>query len=182
MKKSNGWKSIIPYTGIPLILVTLFATKYGSINSTVLLLHATLLTIVYFAVLTDIREKKVANQLVVTELLFWFVILIPYLFVDTEKAFMLMISGGVGFILAAAVFLTVYFVSRGGLGGGDVKLMIVSGLYLGFNGVMPTMFYGSLLAALTAVVLILIKKMKRKDSFPLVPFLYIGMLITVFVQ
>ena len=73
-------------------------------------------------------------------------------------------------------------VSRKGLGGGDVKLMAVSGLYLGAGSVLPAMLYGSVLAAVTAGVLIALKKIGRKDAIPLVPFLYAGMLITVFIQ
>ena len=60
--------------------------------------------------------------------------------------------------------------------------MAVSGLYLGFDGVLPAMLYGTVLATLVTLVLVLLKKLGRKDTFPLVPFLYAGMLLTVFTQ
>ena len=63
-----------------------------------------------------------------------------------------------------------------------MKLMAVSGLYLGADGVLPAMLYGSVLSALAAILLILCKKIERKDTIPLVPFLYAGMLVTVFIQ
>ncbi len=74
----------------------------------------------------------------------------------------------------------VYLVSRGGLGGGDVKLMAASGLYLGFQKVMQAMLYGSILAALTGGGLILMRKIGRKDTIPLIPFLYAGILLSTF--
>ena len=39
-----------------------------------------------------------------------------------------------------------------------------------------------ILAALSALVLILGKKMTAKDTIPLVPFLYVGILLTDFVR
>jgi len=42
------------------------------------------------------------------------------------------------------------------------------------------MLYGTILAALTGLILILLKKLGRKDAMPLAPFIYAGILITVF--
>ena len=70
----------------------------------------------------------------------------------------------------------------GSFGGGDVKLMAVSGLYLGLDGVLPAMLYGSVLAAVAGLLLILGKKITPKDAIPLVPFLYIGMLLTLLIR
>ena len=112
----------------------------------------------------------------------WVVIVVPQLFLHTEQTLYLVFSGVTGFLLAGVVFLAVYLISRRGLGGGDVKLMAVAGLYLGFGGVLPAMLYGSVLSALTALVLIARKKIKPRDSIPLVPFLYVGMMLTMFIR
>ena len=112
----------------------------------------------------------------------WVLIIVPQLFFQTEKAIAIMISDLIGFVMGGLLFLIVYLVSRKGLGGGDVKLMAASGLYLGFRNVLPAMLYGSVLSSVFAIVLILAKKIGRKDAIPLVPFLYIGMLITVLLQ
>ena len=93
-----------------------------------------------------------------------------------------MADGLAGFLTGGLIFWLVYAISRGGLGGGDVKLAATSGLYLGLDGVLSMMLYGSVLAASTGVVLILLKKIKPKDQIPLVPFLYVGILLTVFVR
>ena len=58
----------------------------------------------------------------------------------------------------------------------------VAGLYLGYDGALSALLYGSVLAALSALVLILGKKMTAKDTIPLVPFLYVGILLTEFVR
>ena len=112
----------------------------------------------------------------------WVLILAPLALVDPEGALTIGGTGLAGFLLAGAVLLLVYFVSRKGLGGGDVKLMTVAGLYLGYDGALSALLYGSVLAALSALVLILGKKMTAKDAIPLVPFLYVGILLTEFVR
>ena len=91
----------------------------------------------------------------------------------------------IGFAVGALIWLIpVAILNRlpGGMGGGDVKLMTVAGLYLGYDGALSALLYGSVLAALSALVLILGKKMTAKDTIPLVPFLYVGILLTEFVR
>lgn len=181
MKKDKR-KTLLFYSGIPVLLLAFWLVKHGRIENITLLLRLVLIAFGYAATVGDIREKRVPNVLVGVLLACWVLIMVPQLFFQTETALDLMISGGIGFLLGGILFLVVYLISRGGLGGGDVKLMAVSGLYLGFNGVLPAMLYGSVLAALVTLILILLKKLGRKDTFPLVPFLYVGMLLTIFTQ
>ncbi|NLC41733.1 MAG: prepilin peptidase [Erysipelothrix sp.] len=65
----------------------------------------------------------------------------------------------------------------GGLGGGDVKLMAVAGLYLGWQNVLVSFFIASITGGLYAIYLILFKKQGRKAEMPFGPFLCLGILI-----
>lgn len=65
----------------------------------------------------------------------------------------------------------------GGLGGGDVKLMAVAGLYLGWQNVLVSFFIASIIGGLYAIYLILFKKQGRKAEMPFGPFLCLGILI-----
>lgn len=170
------------YLGIPILMLLLFFLKKGKVDAVILLQRELLVIFGYVASLTDIGSKRVPNKLVLTMVGTWVLIIVPQLFFQTEKAIAIMISDLIGFVMGGLLFLIVYLVSRKGLGGGDVKLMAASGLYLGFRNVLPAMLYGSVLSSVFAIVLILAKKIGRKDAIPLVPFLYIGMLITVLLQ
>lgn len=180
--KEFEWKNIIPYAPLPVLLLLLALWKWGSIAPTELLLRELLTVFGYIASVGDIRSKRIPNRLVGAMLGAWVLVIVPHLFFQTQRALFAVLDGALGFLLAGAVFLLVYLISRKGLGGGDVKLMAVSGLYLGFDAVLPAMLYGSLLAALTGGVLILFKKIKPSDSIPLAPFLYVGMLLTMFIR
>jgi len=175
-------KKNVAYLGIPLIVVLYLILKWGKVDNYLLLQRELLITFGYVASLTDIRSKRVPNKLVGVMVAAWILAIVPQLFFQTERTLAIMLSGLIGFLMAGLLFLVVYLISRKGLGGGDAKFMAVAGLYLGFNGVLPAMLYGSILASLFAIIMILAKKIGRKDAIPLVPFLYLGMLLTIFFQ
>ena len=177
---TKNWRHLLPYIGIPLLELALCLLRYET-DPVILLLRGSLLALSYLAALCDFREKRIPNQLVAVMLGVWVLILVPQIFYRTEYAMWLLMNGGIGFLLAGTVFLIVYLVSRKGLGGGDVKFMAASGLYLGVD-VLPAMLYGSVLSAIAGIVLLLAKKIGRRDVIPLAPFLYAGMLIVIFTQ
>ena len=166
----------LDYLALPVILAAYLGLKSGGQAPTQLLLRLVLLTLCYAAAVTDLRRQRVDNRLVAALGIAWVLILAPLALFDPEGALTIGGTGLAGFLLAGAVLLLVYFVSRKGLGGGDVKL------YLGYDGALSALLYGSVLAALSALVLILGKKMTAKDTIPLVPFLYVGILLTEFVR
>lgn len=179
---TKRWKAFLPYSALPVLLLALTLVQWGRLGGGELLSRLVLAAFGYQAALGDIREKRVPNRLVGAMASAWVVIVVPQLFLHTEETLFLVFTGIAGFVLGGIVFLVIYLISRRGLGGGDVKLMAVSGLYLGFGGVLPTMLYGSVLAAITALVLIALKKISPRDSIPLVPFLYVGMMLTMFIR
>jgi leader peptidase (prepilin peptidase) / N-methyltransferase len=66
---------------------------------------------------------------------------------------------------------------RDALGGGDVKLMAALGAFLGWQGVIATLFLGSLAGTLWAGSLLVMKKIQRGSYIPFGPFLALGALI-----
>lgn len=68
----------------------------------------------------------------------------------------------------------------GAFGGGDIKLMATSGFLLGWRSVVVAMLLGLLLGGCCALVLLLCKKVKRKDRIAFGPFLAAGLAIAYF--
>ena len=67
------------------------------------------------------------------------------------------------------------------MGAGDVKLVFVMDLYLTGQRILGAVFYGSLLCCAWSLLQLARKKLGLKDGVPLVPFLYLGTLITLFI-
>lgn len=164
----------------PLLAIALLLVRWPDLDSFTLLQRELLLVIGYLIAIKDMRNKNIPNSMILALLVCWLFTIFPQLVVDIEIGLGRLKNAAIGFLIGGGLFLLVYLISKNGLGGGDVKLMAVVGLYLGMNGVLPAMLYGSILAAAFGLVLILLKKISWKDTIPLVPFLYVGILIAIF--
>jgi len=82
----------------------------------------------------------------------------------------LLVCGGVVYLLALA--------SRGGMGGGDIKLMGMMGAFLGWDAGLLALFVGALLGSVVGIARIALGKQKRRDPMPFGPFLAVGGLIS----
>lgn len=90
----------------------------------------------------------------------------------------------VGAALALAFMATLYVVSKGGLGDGDVRLSPLLGAYLGWLGLgfVPVgLFFGFLFGAVVGVGAMVVGRAGRKTAIPFGPFLAAGTLTAVFV-
>jgi len=164
-----------------IVITLIWLIFFAGAVSVISILKSTLLIILsYIAMIFDINTKRIPNILVLTMICGWFLLVTPILFFHIESGVELMVDSIYGLLMGGGLFLLVYLISRKGLGGGDVKFMAAAGLYLGFAGVIPAILYGTILAALTGLVLIIMKKINRKDAIPLAPFLFVGILITIF--
>jgi len=130
----------------------------------------------------DVRTKQVPNILILIMITVWLLLIVPIMFFDPGYAVSILTESLLGLLTGGGMFLLVYIISKKGLGGGDVKFIAAAGLFLGFSEIIPVILYGTILAAITGVILILAKKIKRKDTMPLVPFLFAGIIITAFIR
>lgn len=174
-----NWKKILPWLGMIVPMAGTAWLQRDKLTSFEMLVWQVLLIFGFAAAWVDLRKKRVPNKLVGAMLGAWVLLVVPQLFYRTGQMMGFLFDAVAGCLIGGLLFLAVYIVSRKGLGGGDVKLMAVSGLYLGADGILPVMLYGSVLASLYGVTMILLKKMNKKDSMPLVPFLFAGMVLTI---
>ncbi len=83
----------------------------------------------------------------------------------------------IGLAVGGLPFLLVAVVTRGGMGGGDIKLMAVCGLVLGWKLVLLSLLVSVVAGGVYAAVLLLTKRSKKGAEMPLVPFLSGGMFV-----
>lgn len=83
-------------------------------------------------------------------------------------------------VTAGAVFLLLSLVSRGGIGGGDIKLAAMIGAFLGTPAVVVALFLAVALGAAAGLVLLALRLRNRKDMIPFGPAMAAGAMIAVF--
>ena len=122
----------------------------------------------------DYHEKKIPNKILKVLLLIRMVFLVPEWLLFKELGFSLFLASGMGLLVGGGLFLIVYFLSKGGVGMGDVKLMGVTGAYVGIGGIMPTVFLTVMISAVYSIVMLLLRKIKLKEEIPFAPFVLAG--------
>jgi len=88
-------------------------------------------------------------------------------------------AGGAGFLLLVAVAGSLVFKSDDAMGMGDIKLLAVVGLFLGWRLTIVAIFLAVILAASTSLVLMLIKKLNSKSTVAFGPFIALGTFIAM---
>ena len=89
------------------------------------------------------------------------------------------VSSVLGVVVATALIGFLYWIGRGAMGGGDVRLAPVIGLYAGWISVQTVMLAvvtSFFLAAIFALALLIVGRANRRDDMPLGPFLACGTL------
>lgn len=81
-----------------------------------------------------------------------------------------------GAVVIAVPMLVLTVLLKGGFGGGDIKLMAVSGFLNGVKVIIYAGMLGIILSGIYVSMMLAAGKMGRKDSFALGPFLVMGII------
>lgn len=73
-------------------------------------------------------------------------------------------------IIGGGIFLMLAILSRGGIGGGDIKLVAVLGIWLGIEKLLNVIIIAAIAGGIVAVILILTKQKDRKSYFAYGPY------------
>ncbi len=73
-------------------------------------------------------------------------------------------------IIGGGIFLVIALISGGGIGGGDIKLVFVLGIWLGSEILVNVVLAASIFGGVIAMLLILTKKMNRQSYFAYGPY------------
>ena len=118
----------------------------------------------------DSKTKTISNKLV---FLIFIVSLMYKLYIG------LIFDSMLGLLTGFSIFFFIAVVSRGGMGGGDIKLVSAIGVLLGFEKTLSMISFAFILAGIVAVLLLITKVKSRKDSLPFAPFIAISTFITL---
>ena len=112
----------------------------------------TLLTGVFFI---DLEHYIIPNSLVIIGLA-------GGILLNTAAGDVGFVSALIGMLVTSGFLLIIALVSRGGMGGGDVKLAAVTGLFMGWPLAPLGLFFGIIIAGVIAVFLLILKIRGRR--------------------
>jgi leader peptidase (prepilin peptidase)/N-methyltransferase len=86
----------------------------------------------------------------------------------------------IGALVGGGLFFVIIVASRGGMGGGDMKLAAMLGAFLGWRPLLVAILTAVLTGGILAIALLALRRKGRKDAVPFGPFLALGGLVALF--
>ncbi|WP_349408031.1 prepilin peptidase [Pseudalkalibacillus sp. SCS-8] len=167
-------KYAIIYPIIELSTGLLFAFSYLQFGwSPMLLLSLITVSLCMIVFVSDLNYMLIPDKIV----LFFAPILVVYrLWLPTDPWW----DAWVGSMTGFGLLFLIAIVSKGGMGGGDIKLFALLGLIFGWKGTLLVLFLASLIGSVIGIALIVKQKVKRKQHVPFGPFIVLAALLTLF--
>ncbi len=123
-----------------------------------------------FAV-TDIKDKIIPNKLVLISFFVALLVFVPNFEID------FVVTRLIGAVFAFVVTTVASFVSKGGIGMGDAKLMAVVGIFVGLTELTEIFFWALIFAILYGLGFVFLKKVTNKTAFAFAPFVFLALLV-----
>jgi len=149
------------------LLFVLAVVKYGITPGALRIV--VLFSVVIPAMAIDLKHKIIPDKLNLAGALLG----IPLIF-ESKEVF---ISGAAGFIAGGGLLLLIAVVSRGGMGGGDIKLAAVMGLLLGWKLLLIALFVAFMLGSAVGLAMLVCKLVRLKEPVPFGPYLALGSVV-----
>lgn len=182
-----GKKVSARYPMVELLTAAIFVLLYFRFSLSIEFLAATFFSCILICLaFIDFDLKIIPNGLVIAGLIGGIALLLYNLFYPVsmygDRVWynpLLGIICGSGVLLFISIVGSLVYKTDDAMGMGDVKLMAVVGLFLGWRLTIVTILIAVILAAITSLVLILFKRLDRKSTVPFGPFIALGAFITM---
>lgn len=136
----------------------------------------TLVFVIFMAILLVISFIDIKHGIIPDKLILFSIVSGILLKFDSLSSALIGLSG---LLVGGGILLLVAIVSRGGMGGGDIKLAGAIGLYIGWQQTLLMLFISFLFGSIFGLLKILIEKKTLKEAIPFGPFLAIGGIIAM---
>lgn len=169
------------YAGLGIIVGIVLCAEFLMFSYSILkcVRYLVLLAATFVIAWIDRHERRIPNRILLILLGIRAVLLVGEWTLVPSMGLSLLISSLMGMLIGGGLFLLVYFISRGGVGMGDVKLFAVIGTYMGTGSIMALVFMTALAAALYSIIMLILKKIKLKEEIPFAPFVLVGTILTM---
>ncbi|MDW2875787.1 MULTISPECIES: prepilin peptidase [Bacillaceae] len=138
-----------------------------------LIIAWTLISLMVIVFVSDIKYMIIPDKVL---LVFAVIFLLERIFLPLSPWWDSLLGAAAGFFL----LLFIAVISKGGMGGGDIKLFAVIGLALGTKLVLLTFFFATIFGAVFALAGMLIGKVEKGKPIPFGPYIALGSLTAYF--
>lgn len=134
------------------------------------------------AMLIDVETLRIPNKLVLTYGAAILLVIALDCILHTKDILTILLTAGIGLGGCFLLFMLFVVITKGGIGLGDVKLIMVIGLAYGLFDALTIVLFGMIVCTVSAMVLLFTKKKKMKDELAFGPFIFLGYILMQFLQ
>lgn len=138
-----------------------------------LLITLALISLLMIIFISDIHYMIIPDRVLI---FFLCLLVLLRIFVPFAPWWSPFVGAFVGFL----IMYTLAIVSKGGMGGGDIKLFFVLGLALGFQATLLAIFLSAFYGSLFGIIGMMLQKVERGKPIPFGPFIVMGSLTAYF--
>ncbi|MFF3101652.1 prepilin peptidase [Viridibacillus arvi] len=137
-----------------------------------------IIALLFISLLIIITVSDIAYMLIPNKILLFFgaLLVVGRIFIQSEPWWNSIVGAFGGFL----ILLLVAILSKGGIGGGDIKLFFIIGLVLGIFSTLLALFLAAVIGLVTGVVLLIYRKQGRKTPIPFGPSIAVASIIAYF--
>jgi leader peptidase (prepilin peptidase)/N-methyltransferase len=159
------------------VIFALLAWHYGLKPELGIMAFFTSLFIIIFVI--DLEQGLILNKVVYPGMVVAFLLALAPRAGLGDQITIRMADAALGGVIGFVIFFLIAFLSRGGMGWGDVKLAGLIGLATGFPLVIPSIIMGAILGGIVAVILLIAKRRNFQGMIPFGPFLAATAMVTL---
>ncbi len=151
------------------ILITLAFLRFGM--SAHFLIAAVVSTALVIITMIDLEHRIIPDKITLPGIVFGFA---AGFYLEGWR------DSLIGFLLGGGLFYLIAVLSKGGMGGGDIKFIAAAGALVGWQKVLVIIFIGAVTGSLAGLALMALKGGTRKSMIPFGPFLALGTLVVLY--
>ena len=162
------------YPSIEFLTGVLFATVPLVVGwNYELIIALTLISLFIIIFVSDLAYMIIPDKVL---LVFAGIFLLERIFIPLTPWWDSLVGGAIGFVL----LLVIALVSKGGMGGGDIKLFAIIGFVVGTKTLLLSFFFSTLLGAVIGLLAMAFGLVKKGKPIPFGPFIAVGTLIAYY--
>lgn len=162
--------------GLSVVLYRIYTTNTLIDNMKVITLFGVLVTVT----VSDIREHIIPNKVIVAGIVLRMCYAVAELITLGSDYFAIVKSDLLSLGLVLVLFVLGVLVIKNGIGMGDIKLILVMGIFQGITGVISSLFFSLLVSFFVAIAMLIMRKKTRKDSMAFAPSVLVGTAVSMF--
>lgn len=159
-------KISIKYPLVEILNMAMYILLFLKFSMSILFLkYAILSSILIVISFIDYEHMIIPDEIIIFGFIIFFIMHFSGNFKDN------IIKGSIALLIGGGLFLLIAVITKGAMGGGDIKLMALLGFVLGIKKIIIIILLSFIIGSIISIILIILKIKSRKDYIPFGPFI-----------